>query len=133
MLPVKRYFLNSISAILAAILGTFSLSPKAAVSFKLKYGVDLRSANEVELKSNWQQSSLVCSGIPDMPCNITVDEAFTHLVGTFPFQLRVLNSTGITISIQSENGYLDQSTTPPFQYKRIAAGTNYTFLNQEYY
>jgi hypothetical protein len=129
MLSVTKYYLALISSILAIILSSISAGPNSIVSFKLKPGVNLGIANEVELKSNWQQSSLVCTGIEEIPCNISVNEAYTHFVGTY----RILNSTGLTISIQSENGYLDQGVSPPFQYKRIASGTNYTFLNQAYY
>jgi hypothetical protein len=119
-----RYFSGFLAFVMAFILCAFSIIPSSTFTFKLKSGIDKTNATAIELKSNWEECIVVCSGNPDVPCNITVDEAYTHLEGNL-IPNRVLNTSGVTITIQTENGIFRGA-----QYKRIASGTNYTYVNQ---
>jgi hypothetical protein len=126
---MKKYSIGLAAIVFAIAFSAFTKAPNFVnYKFELKPGVDLTSEAAVELKTNWQESALTCSG-SQVPCTIEVAEAFTHMDG----QLRVLNTTvqqGSVVIIESENGFLDTAPNPDVQYKRIATGTNYTFANQ---
>jgi hypothetical protein len=126
MIFMKKYSFGLAAIVLAIAFSAFTTKPTALFSFRLKSGVDLTSSSAVENKANWQVTSQLCDAVAEIPCNVTVDESFTHGTGSS----RVLNTSGTTISIVSENGYLDTAPNPDVQYKRIASGTNYTFENK---
>jgi len=124
---MKKYFFALSAIVLAIAFSAFTSKPTTTYVFKLKNGVDKTSATAVADKTNWEITSISCSGTADIPCTITVDESFTQVDG---FGTRTLKTSGTTISIQVENGLLDTAPNPYVQYKRVATGVNYTFVNQ---
>jgi hypothetical protein len=125
MIFMKKYFFAFTALVLAVVFSSFT-KPFTNVIFKLKTGVDKTSAAAVENKANWEEGIITCAGNADIPCTLSVDPSFTSIVNGD----RVLNTSGSTITIVTENGFLDTAPDPDVQYKRVASGTNYSFVNK---
>jgi hypothetical protein len=124
---MKKYFL-AITAIALAIVFSSFTKPFANKVFRLKAGVDKTNSSAIQLKSNWEEGTITCNTSSlDIPCTITLDEAFTSVDGD---GVRTLNTSGSFITIQTENGLLDQTVVPNVQYIRVANGSNYTPVNK---
>jgi hypothetical protein len=123
---MKKYSIQLVA--LAIVFSAFITKPTSTFQFKLKAATDLTSASAIEDKTNWQVTSQSCDELQDLPCNITVDTMYTNGSGIS----RKLNTSGNTITIASENGFLNTTPDPDVQYRRIACGNNYTFQNKSY-
>jgi hypothetical protein len=127
---MKKYFFGFAAIVLAFAFSAFIKAPKFIdYKFKLKSGVDQTKKSDVENEANWEETALICNGDPQVACTITVDASYTHLEGTAPNQIRVLNTTGSIISIVAVDGYLDESQNPAVRYQMIGTGTNYSHQN----
>jgi hypothetical protein len=122
---MKKYFFGFVAITLAIAFSAFTKAPNFdTFKFKLKSGVDVTSATAVENEANWEVTALVCSPGTDQACTITVDASYTHLEGTAPNEIRVLNTSGTVANIISEAGSGSN--------RRIATAgaSEYTFQNQ---
>ena len=128
---MKKYLLGFTAIVLAIGFSAFTNSSKSFTdrTFKLKLSVDKTSASAIQDVTNWDFAGFSCGSGTDIPCTITVPDAYTHTDGNGDRFLNTSTSQGSVISIETENGLF---VAPSTQYIRVApdAQTVYAKVNK---